>query len=95
MESSTASGGQVKTAMMPARFRGVKNNYRYSTEPSALTLIIGVAVTLLGIGIALNSSSSISSLDLTSAGALISAIGALTLGLAQNGRVSAVIRPQD
>ncbi len=58
-------------------------------------MIIGVAVTLLGLGLAIRSSSSITHLDLTSAGALISAVGALALGFAQNGKVAAVIRSQD
>jgi hypothetical protein len=73
----------------------VQNNYRYSTEPSAVTMIIGVAVTLLGLGLAIKSSSSVTHLDLTSAGALISAIGALALGFAQNGKVSRVLGAVD
>lgn len=60
-----------------------------------MTMIIGVAVTLLGLGIALRSSSGITDIDLTSAGALISALGALTLGFAQNGKVSSLIQSQD
>lgn len=64
----------------------MKNTFRYSTEPSAVTMIIGVAVTLLGIGLAVRSSAGLDHLDLISIGALVSAVGALTLGLAQTAK---------
>ena len=54
-------------------------------------MIIGVAVTVLGIALAVRNSQTMQSVDLTLVGALISVLGAVTLGTAQTGRVVAVV----
>lgn len=71
----------------------MKQTIRYSTEPSGASLIIGVVVTLLGLGLALNSTDALDVMRLTAVGALISAVGALALGVGQNAKVSAAHQP--
>lgn len=57
-------------------------------------MIIGIAVTLLGIGLALRNAGLASSVDLTLIGALVSVYGAVTLGTAQTGKIVAMLTPQ-
>jgi hypothetical protein len=56
-------------------------------------MIIGIAVTFLGIGLALRNSDFVSSVDLTLVGALVSVLGAVTLGTAQTGKIVALLSP--
>lgn len=67
----------------------MKNGIRYSSEPSSVTMVIGVAVTVLGIALAIRNSPNNASVDLTLVGALISVFGAVTLGTAQTAKIVA------
>ena len=52
-------------------------------------MVIGVAVTVLGIALAIRNSPNNASVDLTLVGALISVFGAVTLGTAQTAKIVA------
>ena len=54
-------------------------------------MIIGVAVTVLGIALAIRNSPDTGSVDLTLVGALISVVGAVTLGTAQTAKIVALL----
>ncbi len=69
----------------------MKNSIRYSSEPSAVTMIIGAAVTLLGLGLAVRGSDIAGSVNMTLVGALVSVFGAVALGTAQTGKIVAVL----
>ena len=94
MEVSTASGRKVKTGLTLGRLPSVNKSIRYSSEPSSITMIIGVAVTVLGMALALRDSAG-ASVDLTLVGALISVFGACTLGFAQTGKIVALLSSGD
>lgn len=54
-------------------------------------MIIGVALTVLGIALAIRNSPNVGSVDLTLVGALISVVGAVTLGTAQTAKIVALL----